>query len=54
MFIISFFSYSFSQTISFEDALEQTLNNNNKIKSQKLEIEASNLDVKKSKVILLW
>lgn len=40
---------SFSQTINFENVLNLTLKNNNKIKLQKLNIESSKIDIQKIK-----
>ncbi|WP_072680779.1 TolC family protein [Arcobacter sp. LA11] len=47
LYLLLLLSTSFSQTINFEDALNLTLKNNNKIKSQKLNIESSKIDIKK-------
>lgn len=42
-------SYLFSQSVDFEKALDLTLENNIKLKTQKLDIENSNLDIQKVK-----
>lgn len=49
LYLLLIITSSFSQIINFENALELTLKNNNKIKSQKLNIESSKLDIQKVK-----
>ena len=49
LYLLLLSSLSFSQTINYEDVLDLTLKNNKKLKSQKLEIESSNLDIEKVK-----
>ena len=47
LYLLLVFSYAFSQTINFDNALETTLLNNKKLKSQQLNIESSKLDIQK-------
>ena len=47
LYLLLIFSYAFSQTIDFDNALETTLLNNKKLKSQQLNIESSKLDIQK-------
>ena len=51
LYLLLSFNLLFSQTINFEDALNLTLENNNKIKSQKLNIKASKIDIENIKAI---
>ncbi len=49
LYLLLVFSFSFSQTINYEVALDLTIKNNKKLKTQKLEIESSKLDIEKIK-----
>lgn len=49
--LLLIYSYSFSQIISYKEVLNQTLENNKKIKLQELDIEASKLDIDKVEAI---
>lgn len=49
LYLLLGFSYSFSQTITYENAVSDTLKNNSKINIQKLNIESSLLDIQKVK-----
>ena len=49
LYLLLLSSYTFSQTITYENALDLTIKNNKKLKSQKLEIESSKLDIEKVK-----
>lgn len=49
LYLLLVSSYTFSQTIDYETALDLTINNNKKLKSQKLDIESSKLDIQKVK-----
>ncbi len=51
LYLLLLSSYIFSETIDYEDALNLTIKNNKKLKSQKLEIESSKLDIEKVKAI---
>ncbi|WP_044418447.1 TolC family protein [Halarcobacter anaerophilus] len=49
LYLLLINTYLFSQTVDFEKALNLTLENNLQLKSQKLDIENANLDIKKVK-----
>jgi outer membrane protein TolC len=47
LYLLLLYSYGLSQTINYEDVISQTLENNNNLKLQELNIEASKLDIQK-------
>jgi len=47
LYLLLFSTYGLSQTINYEEVVFQTLENNNKLKLQELNIEASKLDIQK-------
>ncbi len=47
LYLLLFSSYGLAQTINYEDVISQTLENNNKLKLQELNIESSKLDIQK-------
>jgi len=49
LYFILLNTYLFSQTINFEEALDLTLENNYKLKSQEIDIKKANLDLKEVK-----
>lgn len=51
LYLLLLFSFSFSQIITYEDALNLTMKNNKKLKSSKLDLESSKLEIEKVKAL---